>query len=140
MKQPYVPPELLYHQPQAAPQNMVFTQSPTAPQNMAFTQPQAVPCYALVPTNNFAALKTQKTGAWPYIIWSLILVVFFNPVGTPLSLTAAILSIIANADSDQLQRDRKLSIAAVMCVVATVADIVTFIILATATIHILRGI
>jgi hypothetical protein len=162
MKQPYVPPELLYPQPPMPentaftqqpqmpqntaftqqppmPQNTAFTQQPPMPQNTAFTQQPPMPCYSLVPVNSFAAQRTQKTGAWPFIIWSLILVVFFNPIGTPLSLISAILSVLANAETDRVRRDRKLSFAAVMCVIATVADVVTFIFLATATIHILRG-
>lgn len=121
LKQPYISPELLY------PQNQPFLQPPVITQNQMLSQPPFAPYYnTFVPARNFAS---QKTGALRYIIWSLILFVFFNPIGTPLSLISALLSVSANATSDHLERNRYLGIAAKLCLIATFVDILTIILL-----------
>ncbi len=124
MKQPFVPTKMLYSQPPAAPRNPVFL------------QPNAAPTYnSYIPVGNFAA---KKTGAKPFIIWSLILVLFFNPIGTPLSMISALLSVFANASNNHIQRDRYLSIASVMCLFATFVDLLSIILLAVTAGTIIR--
>lgn len=88
-----------------------------------------------------ATVEEQYMGksALSSIIWSLILVIFFNPIGTPLSVAAAILSVIANTDEIIEMRNRKLHIAFVLCIIATTIDVLSYILLITAAIPFLRA-
>lgn len=87
-------------------------------------------CTALVPVGE----QFKEKSALPGLIWSLILVIFFNPIGTPLSIAAAVLSVIANADKNRNTRARKLQISIVLCIAATAIDVLSYILLIRAAI------
>lgn len=105
----------------------------------ADTQAQAG--YLPAESKALITIVEQYTGksALPCIIWSLILVIFFNPIGTPLSAAAAILSVIANTDENIETHNRKLRVAFVFCIIATVIDVLSYILLLSAAIPFLRA-
>lgn len=92
-------------------------------------------CTALVPVGK----QFEERSTLPELIWSLILVIFINPIGTPLSVAAAILSVIANSENNKEARSRKIQIALLLCILATVVDVLSYILLIIAAIPILRS-
>jgi hypothetical protein len=113
LRQPFVPPELLDRR---------YPPPPGAPNP---PPPPAVTCTALVPVY-YKPLPRHKKGVVPFLIWSILLIPFFNPVGTPLGIISAFLCLAADANRDE-KNDRKLSAAAILCIVATVIDVITLI-------------
>ena len=145
LRQPYVPPELLdkRYPPPAGMQNGVPIQNGMPMQNTAPPQynapaPYGVPtqyrpigpavaCTAMVPVY-YRPLPRHKKGVIPFLIWSILLIPFFNPIGTPLGIISAFLCLRADADEGE-NSERSLSAAAVLCIIATVLDVITLIVL-----------
>jgi hypothetical protein len=123
MQQPFVPPELLDNR-------TVAVQHPPMP---------TAPTYALVPVYGATSLPRHKKGVIPFLVWSLILVPFFNIIGTPFAVVAAMFCLAADAD-DGADSDIKLEKAAVLCIIATVVDVITLIFLSVSTFAITKSI
>jgi hypothetical protein len=123
LSQPFVPPELLKS-------NSFAGGSP----NAGFIQPKAETQFsaastALVLSNVQEQQTADRLSALPLIIWSLILVAFFNPIGTPLTLIAAFFSINANAEPNPAIQKRNLRVSSMLCIIATVVDALSIIVL-----------
>jgi hypothetical protein len=133
IRQPYIPPELLdnRHQPVARPPIPPVSLYPQMqqPQRMMhpMMMPAGVPCNALVPSY-CPPLPRHKKGFLPFFIWSLILIPFFNPLGTPFGVIASLFCLSADADRSE-QSDGKIRKAAILCFAATVIDITSLIVL-----------
>jgi hypothetical protein len=125
MNQPFVPPQQFYNRPSV---NRPPVYHPPV---------RNVPCYALVPVYH-PPVPRHKKGVIPLLVWSLILVPFFNIIGTPLAVVAAMLCLSADADQNE-NTDRKLYTAATLCIIATIVDLVTIIWLVASTLYVLRG-
>lgn len=123
LKQPVVPPEVLNASPAVQPEIEAVQR--------LYAPPVAVT--ALVPVVP-AAVQDELPSAVPSLIWSLILVVFYNPIGMPLAFISALFSVIANAEQNIFKRKRHLFLALVLCTAATIVDIVTLIFLIVAAI------
>jgi len=66
-------------------------------------------------------------GQLPILIWSLILIPVFNPIGTVLGAIASLLCLIADTEKDLDSGFDKIDTALYMCIIATVFDIGTFV-------------
>jgi hypothetical protein len=120
MRQPFVPPELLDNR---------------AP-SVSYVHMPAVTSRALVPVYGLP-LPRRKKGVTPYLVWSLILVPFVNIIGSPLAVAAAMFCLAAGSDNEP-DSDGKLGKAAVLCVIATVVDVVTLVLLAAYAVLVLK--
>ena len=128
MQQPFVPPELLDSR-------ILSASYPMMP---------AAPSYALVPVYGAPKMRRHKKGVIPFLVWSLILVPFFNIIGTPLAVIAAMLCLAADSqdnsdDNDNAYSDSKLEKAAVLCIIATVIDVITLIFLSVSAFAITKS-
>lgn len=106
-------------------------------QSPAYAPVPNAPVYAPAPVYRPRAPRRLK-GAIPLLVWSLLLVLFFNIVGTPLGVVGAILCVTADADRDE-KSGGKLKTATVLCIVATVIDVLTLVYLAASSYFVLRG-
>lgn len=114
LKQPFVPPEVLFNTPPPA------FNTPAA----QFVPAQPVTCTALVPFDPSLQVKVM-----PFIIWSLILVMIVNPLSLPFAIAAAIIGSFANAETYIEKRSRQRNISAILCIIATAVDFVTIVFL-----------
>lgn len=82
-----------------------------------------------------AIVPPRIKGQLPILIWSLILIPIFNPIGTVLGTIASLLCLIADTEKNQENGFRKIDTALYMCIVGTVFDIgtIVFFIIMTAT-------
>lgn len=82
--------------------------------------------YSLVPVPVTPKPKQnpRPRGSVLYFVWSLLLVVFCSPIGTPLGIIGTILTAVAGAEKTGETRARHCVTAAkVLCIVATVLDV-----------------
>lgn len=68
-------------------------------------------------------------GAVPLIIWSIILVMCVNPIGSPLAAAAGIFAVCGNAQESREKAKLQLLISFVLCIAATIIDVITLLVL-----------
>jgi hypothetical protein len=72
--------------------------------------------------------QRSSNAALGFFIWSLILFFFINIIGTPLAVAAAFFAAAANAP-ESYERDKKLFYAKLLCIIATVVDALTLLVM-----------
>lgn len=87
---------------------------------------------ALVPVSQpydaAPSVPRHKSGIVLLLVWSLMLVPFFNPLGTPLAVAAALLCLAFDAAPPR-QGDSRRLLAVLFCAFATAADLLTLFLL-----------
>lgn len=96
-----------------------------APAPVQFPAPNTC---ALVPVYNRPAFPEHKKGVIPYLVWSLILMLFCNIIGTPIALAASFYALAADA-GEAADCEKRLDKASTLCIIATVVDVATLIFL-----------
>lgn len=76
-----------------------------------------------------APKKKYKKHVIPLLVWSLILVVLINPLGTVLGAISSVYLLSANTVEDDEQRSLKIKKSLILCTTATVFDILSIIVL-----------
>ena len=95
------------------PISMKTEYSQASPAPIPARPPFAPPVPSAVPTH---------PSALPFFVWSTILVLLLNPVGTPLGVIASIFSTNANAAADYPSYAKDIKIAKILCIVGTAFD------------------
>lgn len=120
LRQPYVPPVLL-GRPASSPAERGAQPTPEA--RMAPSAPGAAAGVGELPAPYAPA---RRSGAVPCIVLGLVLFVLYNPLGTPLAFAATLLGLMARADTCSPRlRPRFVTVAAVLCGIAALADAAT---------------
>lgn len=66
--------------------------------------------------------RAGTDGVTPYIIWSVVLIVFCNPVGLVLGIIALVEALSVSSAPDAATAAKKLSTVRTLCIVATCID------------------